>query len=54
MLINLAEAALKSVDWPTEVLTGRLMFHLGDGTQNTANVVERDSIDGKRYAQGKS
>ena len=52
MLINLAKAALESVSWPTEVQTGRLMFELGDGVRNTADVVEGDSIDGKRSAKG--
>ena len=46
MLINLAKAALESVNWPTEVQTGRLMFELGDGIRNTADV-QGDSIHGK-------
>ena len=52
MLINLAKAALESVSWPTEVQTGRLMFELGNGVRNTADVLEGDSIDGKRSTQG--
>ena len=38
MLINLAKTALESVGWPAEVLTGRLMFEVGDGVRNTADV----------------
>ena len=47
MLINLAKAALESAGWPTEVLTGRLMFELGDGIRNTADVMEDNSLDGQ-------
>lgn len=37
MLINLAEAALKSAKWPTEVKTGREAFTIGD---NVCNVLQ--------------
>lgn len=37
MLINLAQAALESADWPTEVETGRLMFKIGDNIRHTAS-----------------
>ena len=37
MLINLAEAALKSAHWPTEVKTGREAFAIGD---NVCNVLQ--------------
>lgn len=47
MLINLAEAALRSAGWRTEVLTGPLMFPLGDGVRNTADVGGGDSLDGR-------
>ena len=53
MLINLAKAALESVGWPTDVRTGRMMFDLGDGVWNTADVVKDDSGDGERSGQGK-
>ncbi|KAK0716702.1 putative amidase [Apiosordaria backusii] len=39
MLLNLAEAALKSANWPTEVKTGRKTFAIGD---NVRNVLEED------------
>ena len=47
MLIDLAEGALTAAGWPTEVRTGPLMFPLGKGSRNTADVVGGGSIDGK-------
>lgn len=34
MLIKLVEGALKAADWPTEVMTGRLTFELGENVRN--------------------
>ena len=39
MLLNLAEAVLKSANWPTEVKTGREAFAIGD---NVRNVLQED------------
>ncbi|KAI0199400.1 putative amidase [Astrocystis sublimbata] len=41
MLINLAEAALRSAGWPTTVMTGREAFERGD---NVCNVL-REAVD---------
>ena len=38
MLINLAKAALELLGWLTGVLTGRLMFEVGDSIRNKADV----------------
>jgi hypothetical protein len=35
MLVRVAEDALKKGNWPTEVLTGRFMFSVGDNKRNT-------------------
>lgn len=37
MLVNLAKAALESASWPTEIMTGRYMFELGDNVRNVAD-----------------
>jgi hypothetical protein len=44
MLVRVAKDALNKVGWPTEVLTGRLMFPLGS---NERNVSEPDTEDAK-------
>ncbi|THZ54669.1 amidase signature enzyme, partial [Aureobasidium pullulans] len=36
MLINLAEAVLNNAKWPTEVMTGREAFKVGDNLRNVA------------------
>ena len=38
MLINLAQAALRSAAWSTEVETGSLAFRLGNGEENRDEV----------------
>lgn len=34
MLVRVARDALKKWGWPTEVLTGRFMFSVGDNERN--------------------
>lgn len=34
-LLRLAQEALEKAQWPTEVLVGRFMFHLGNNDRNS-------------------
>nr|POE88359.1 hypothetical protein CFP56_11588 [Quercus suber] len=40
ILLEVALGTLSKAGWPTEVLTGRLMFHLGDNERHTQKSVD--------------
>lgn len=42
-MLRLAQEALEKAEWPTEVLTGRFMFHVGNNDRNSVKQTEATS-----------
>lgn len=40
VMLRLAQEALEKAEWPTEVLTGRFMFHVGNNDRNSVKQSE--------------
>ena len=40
VMLRLAQEALEKAKWPTEVLTGRFMFHVGNNDRNSVKLTE--------------
>jgi hypothetical protein len=45
MLIRFAQSVLDHAQWPSSVLTGRMMFNLGDNERHTAERRSRKQHD---------
>lgn len=39
-MLRLAQEALEKAEWPTEVLTGRFMFNVGNNERNSVKQTE--------------